>query len=192
MAENLSISFPRHLLNQTHATIRAAFEQKPCDITETGIMGNINITSILTKIIQDTGRFVETYASDVLYGISSIRTLCEKTYALEDEIDEIFVFGLRRMGVDHGNFVMSRLYNDVTSFSSYLYPDRYYRRILAVRVHVFDKDPEGNQISTPQIECGLRNITDALYKLNPADIDQNGNIQYAPFENGNPKPIEKN
>lgn len=79
------IEYPRELLNHTPATVRHAFDNTndPHAITETGKLGNINISNILSEIIIQTGRLADRYASDCIYDIENIRALCEKIYYIE-------------------------------------------------------------------------------------------------------------
>ena len=65
---------------------------------------DINYSSILTHLIQWTGRMCERFASDLFISWSSI--VEELT---EPDIDKTFLFGLREDGVDHTNWVLSRL-----------------------------------------------------------------------------------
>jgi hypothetical protein len=68
---------------------------------ERGDCWDINTSSILTKLIQETGRLVEHYASDLFvdWGIFE-RELKDGT--VED--GDRFVFALRDMGVDHAPY----------------------------------------------------------------------------------------
>lgn len=68
----------------------------------------INYSSILTKLIQETGRFCESFASDLFIDWQAV-TRCIDTDA---EINETFLFGLREYGVDHKEYVISRFEND--------------------------------------------------------------------------------
>lgn len=235
------IEFPSHLLNQTHATIRYAFDhtgsngifnmardgdeggvanlilhtlppdvdtgrfdenklastlarilcQAASNIEEHGNMGYINITSITTRIIQEAGRYVNSWASDALYGLDHIRELCENEYPLQEDIDEIFVFGLRRNGVDHGNYVMHEMSKDLNPFNPYLRAQPYYRKVLAVRVTISaNRNENGVPLSKPRVTCELKDLTDAFLRLNDADKGPDGKVMMAPFEGGNPVPVD--
>ena len=77
-------------------------------IEECGRDFEINYSSILTKLIQECGRLCESYASDLFITWNRIvRNLEEKT--LETSVE---LFGIREMGVDHKEFVLSRYNND--------------------------------------------------------------------------------
>lgn len=69
---------------------------------------DINYSSILTKLIQECGRLCESYASDLFITWNSIeRKLKEKTMETT-----AYLFGIREMGVDHNEFVLSRYNNN--------------------------------------------------------------------------------
>lgn len=180
-----TIPFPKNLIHNTPATIRMAFDSAAPLITCEGNMGSINISDILTRVIQDAGRFCEHYASDILYGLDRIRTLCDNKYDLEETIDEIFSFGLRECGSDHNAYILNQLANSRAG-GPYVYAMPYYRRVLAVRVHVY-VDP---QWSTPRCVCELRDISHKFLHLNKADIDDNGQVNPGPYPDGNPVPID--
>lgn len=173
MAER--IPFPKHLLNVTYRTIRNAFDRsdKPdYMIMEEGYPGNVNISSILTRILQEAGRFSEAYTSDVLYDLDTLRTLAGNEYPLDEDIDEIYTFGIRRHGVDGNNFVMSRLIDTMRPLSSYLFAESQYRKILAVRVTAkADRDEDGYPIGITPVRFQLKDLTDAFHALNFEDVD---------------------
>ena len=90
---------------------------------------DINYSSILTKLIQECGRWCESYASDLFISWNSIiKKLEEKTMKTS-----AYLFGIREMGVDHDEFVLSR-YNNSGYFAMYEY-----RKIYRLDVKV-DED----------------------------------------------------
>lgn len=185
------IDFPAHLLNQTPATIRWAFDKtEPILLEERGEIGHTNISGILTRIIQDTGRFAERWASDCIYTIDSLRELCCKEYPLEQEIDEILVFAIRQDGVDGNQFLMNQLHNSIRPPYPYVYATPYYRRILGVRVHIFMQSYPGCSGRYPRVECQLKDISNGFHTLNQADLDDNGRPKGLPYPEGNPCPID--
>lgn len=195
MTENLSTFLKPHI-NNTPATLRYAFEKAGQPILkESGDIGFINITDILTKIIQDVGRFAEHYASDALYNIDHIRALCETKYCLEEvEIDEIFAFAIRESGVDGNTFLMQRLYSSKRFPNDYVYATPQYRRILAVRVHAgmmpyFDDAPDGEK--SLRIKCELKDLTHKFNRIDRADLTEDGELIQGPYpgETGNPIPF---
>lgn len=67
----------------------------------------INYSSILTKLIQEAGRLCDHYASDLFIDWNSI----EKSLQVREESKEVFLFGFRKMGVDHKEYVLNRFNN---------------------------------------------------------------------------------
>lgn len=68
---------------------------------------SINTSSIFSKLITFTGRFCESYASDIFLDLLDVYNylehgLCE---------DKIWLFGIRQMGVDHAAFVLNNSNN---------------------------------------------------------------------------------
>lgn len=69
---------------------------------------DINYSSILTKLIQECGRLCESYASDLFITWNRIvRELEGRTMETS-----VYLFGIREMGVDHTEFVLSRYNNN--------------------------------------------------------------------------------
>ena len=182
------LPFPYDEINITPATIRYAFDKHENIICiEHGDLGSINISDILTRIIQDTGRFVERWASDCLITIDHINSLAKTTYKLEQEIDEIYCLGLRRDGVDHNSYIMNTLMKNQRGYlDCFTSAEPYYRRVLAVRVHVW-LDEEFHSV---RVECTLKDLTSSFSRINKADLDENGKLIPSPYKNGNPVPID--
>ena len=84
---------------------------------------SINLSSIYTKLIQETGRFCERFASDVLYGIKTLESFMNETGPFE--VTEFF--GLRENGVDGFEYIMHNFKNG--------YSASYYRKIYAVKLY---------------------------------------------------------
>ena len=188
-----NVEFPRNYLYQTPATIRVAFEAESKGIKEESNMGGMNISSILTNIIQETGRFAERLASDVLCDIDTIRLLCENAYPLEEDIDEVLGLGIRRDGVDGNNFLLSRLAGSVCGpMSGYVFPEHIYRKILAVRVRVSaERSEDGFILGKPWVVCELKDISSRFLHLDAADFDAEGHLLLPRYKNGNPKPQKR-
>ncbi len=72
-----------------------------------GLFWDINYSSILSKLIVETGRLVEHYASDLFISWRSI----EENLANPDYKGGKYLFGMREDGVDHNNFVIARFNN---------------------------------------------------------------------------------
>lgn len=84
-------------------------------ITERGSLDwkgkmDINYSSILTKLIQETGRLCDRFASDLFISWKSVDRWINNRTAGE-KANERFVFGLRESGVDHKEFCETRLTN---------------------------------------------------------------------------------
>lgn len=154
------------------ATIRCAFDRTGSDhdITASGYPGDINLSSIFTRIIQLTGRFAESYASDVLLELDDIRALVSDPPEIEPgkSIDIIIPMGVRRQGVDHDAFLMRRLLQtrQPSLLGSYVHPEHVYRAILACRVQIKQEDG-----SRPYITCTLRSVMDSIISVMPDDMD---------------------
>lgn len=77
---------------------------------------DINYSSILTRLIQECGRLCESYASDLFITWDGIvQKLKEKTMETSTHL-----FGIREMGVDHNEFVLSR-YNNTGCYAKHEY-----------------------------------------------------------------------
>lgn len=80
-------------------------------ITESGSLSyysgqyNINYSSILSKLIQEAGRYCEAYASDLFIDWQAVLRCIENTSGC---IMESFLFGFRKYGVDHKEYVFNR------------------------------------------------------------------------------------
>ena len=70
-------------------------------------MWSINTSSILTRLIQEAGRYCENYASDLFIQWSRVEKM------LNDEIEpKTQFFGFRENGVDHEEWIDNRLQED--------------------------------------------------------------------------------
>ena len=89
---------------------------------------DINYSSILTKLIQECGRLCESYASDLFI------TWNEIVQKLKDKTMEtsVYLFGIRDMGVDHNEFILSR-YDNNGCFAMHEYRKMY-------RLNIFVED----------------------------------------------------
>lgn len=165
----------------TYATIRAAFNTSTEIMEEYGDAGHSNVSSIMTKIMQDVGRFSERHSSDAFFGLEKLYALAHEEYRVDPEnpFDEIFCFGIRQDGVDHSDWVMDNLAKCRDHFTGYVFPERHYRRVLAVRCRAaFDKD-----LRCTRARFSLRDITHAFHAIEPADLKENGiDVINLPYE----------
>ncbi len=134
--------------------------QKPL-MTETGYWEtscatskwSINLSSIATKLIQETGRFCESYASDFLINWQTIEDLLTRPMDtfLDHDLFGMQIFGIRQMGVDGIAYLLSRAKNNTCRM------DDYYRKVYAV---VWLITPE-----TKEIKIKLYDIHSQCYEL---------------------------
>lgn len=86
---------------------------------------SINMSFIYTAIIKESAR-CDNYASDILYEIANIDNAIRDLNKEEDSI----IFGFRDMGVDHYNFIKSRI--------EYGNLEDYYRTICFIEITKHD------------------------------------------------------
>lgn len=98
--------------------------------------GDINLSSIYTALIQEAGRWCESYASDLLIDIDGVKNALEKIDDWKDlknyeEVDGretvYFKFGFRQDGVDHKEFIDIRSKEEAKKYY-------YYRSIWELRI----------------------------------------------------------
>ena len=70
----------------------------------------INYSSILTRLIQDAGRFCEYYASDLFIDWGSVEAFINEW--VDGDVEKTFLFGFRKSGVDGNSYVLSRYNNE--------------------------------------------------------------------------------
>lgn len=132
---------------------------------------NVNMSDVYTRLIQDAGRFAESYASDLLYDIDAIRDLLsalpeDADFGGRDRLDYYIAVGIRENGVDGNQFVMSRLEQSAAaSFGHYANPRTAYRKLLCVHV-TFTKD---------HVSAKLVDVTDHVLSIEQADKENKKN-----------------
>lgn len=87
---------------------------------------DVNYSSILTKLIQEAGRWCESYASDLFIDWQKVEHFMENSEFTSEKL----VFGFRKMGVDHLEYVLSSLNNG--------YSTDYYRSVWMLEIKVED------------------------------------------------------
>lgn len=93
----------------------------------------INLSSILTRLIQDTGRFCDTHADDVLFDIEDIVDIAK--HGVEGRIPDVAIkaVGIRANGVDGAEYIFSNMNSN--------WHNDYYRRIYGIRItHAVEHD----------------------------------------------------
>lgn len=68
----------------------------------------INYSSILTKLIQEAGRWCEAFASDLFVDWNNIEEKLKKG----EDINATYLFGFRQSGVDHKDWVEAKGINN--------------------------------------------------------------------------------
>lgn len=89
------------------------------------ICASANLDGIYQILIENTGRFVESHAADLLITLPHV----EEQIADIDSEKDIIYFGLRTRGVDHENYILQRL---MENYKDAAYVEYYYRKIFAV------------------------------------------------------------
>ena len=118
------------------------------------IKTSINLSSIYDTLIYNTGRFTERFASDLIIDIHNLEeAVFNKPF---ENKDRIFLFGMRRDGVDHNNYI----YSNIKSYASQTgYLNTYYRKILAVKIQI---EPVSYSTNMFDITVSIRDITNIL------------------------------
>ena len=70
----------------------------------------INYSSILTRLIQEAGRFCKYYASDLFIDWASVERFLESWSG--GDVHNVNLFGFRQSGVDGNSFILSRYNNE--------------------------------------------------------------------------------
>lgn len=84
-------------------------------IKETAQIGNLNISSIFSELIQAAGMGCESFASDLFYDLTAINN------AIESAEEKVFYIGIRIYGVDGASFIRSRLNRKSCNYSPNCY-----------------------------------------------------------------------
>ena len=76
---------------------------------------NCNFSSEWSRLINEAGRWCESYASDIFIDFESIKAYLERLKNGEESEGREFWFGFRQMGVDHLAFIQSRTEREYAS-----------------------------------------------------------------------------
>lgn len=112
--------------------------------------GNINTSTILTKLIQDTGRFCERYASELFMAWEHMMIDIDGWNTRQGEVR--FLFGIRKDGVDYDNFVVAKVNRYNTS-----YLNEMYRKLYMIEVTI-DTDKSCDDYVNLTMELGEARI----------------------------------
>ena len=139
--------------------IEDAFERSNDIIaTECGSKwSNLNISSITTKLIQETGRFCENYASDLLINIDRMNEHIKEMDVLKTPEKAYVAFGIRQLGVDGNAYVALRIYEG-GQHASYKVISDYYRKIFCVKI-----SRRVNEFGLLETTVELKNIQSSIY-----------------------------
>lgn len=115
---------------------KIAFVAEPA-ITASGYGTDLNYSSILTRLIQEAGRWCKSYASDLFIDWHSIDSAI-RSGGLESGAH---LFGFRESGVDGNSFILSR-YDQLNCNSD---PGAVYRAIWRLDIFVDNDTEDGRQ-----------------------------------------------
>lgn len=100
----------------------------------------INLSSIATYLIQETGRFCDSYASDFLIDWNRVLKCIEEIDEMEGPYRVVVGFGIRENGVDGNCYITTNINENrttelqVNKYNSYKVINDHYRRIYAVEI----------------------------------------------------------
>lgn len=122
---------------------------------------SINISSILTKLIQDTGRFCDTHADDILFDLEDIVKIAK--HGVENMIPHVTVkaVGIRASGVDGAEYIFNNMNNN--------WHDDYYRRIYGIKItHLVEHDEDTVTVELRDIKA---EVDIAAYRMQIAGTE---------------------
>lgn len=127
-----------------------------------GHIMDVNASSILTKLIQDTGRFAESYASDLFIHWESFMDTLKNLDKEEILMETAFAtaFGIRRFGVDNNYYLMQRLAETLKGPGSYVYAEQVYRKIFLLETIL-----SPGRYGSKRIELKLYDATSDIHKI---------------------------
>lgn len=145
-------------------------DQNPPICSETGAYGNINTSQTLTRLIQETGRFAERFASDLFIDWKQVENIIGYGNWMRPKDNEThyLAFGIRRDGVDGNAYVIRRLIDTTDKRSAYLNAEKTYRRLFILKIQLtYDEIQLQKGFNMNDITCdvsmGLKDLTEALY-----------------------------
>lgn len=154
-------------MTRNYKTILDAFDATKGQLDIASSMGEVNTSSIATKLIQAVGRYCDNYASDFLITWKSFEECLNAEY--KGETRDVFAFGIRQLGVDGNDYIVTRMREWDKGFYPYDMASLYYRKVLAVEIHRAPYSLFPNEIMTT---VTLKDITGNL-KLSDLDKDTN-------------------
>lgn len=128
----------------------------------------MNTSNILTRLIQETGRFAETYASDLFLNWQIVEDIIGNGDWEKPKGEEVhyLIFGIRENGVDTNAYLIQNLLKTrqdmaLPSDEIRVQPKQVYRRIMAVKIHI-----RGNYIN-----MGLKDLTNGFRSILAKDAE---------------------
>lgn len=145
-------------------------DQNPPICSETGSYGNINTSQTLTRLIQETGRFTERFASDLFIDWKHVENIIGYGNWMRPKNNEThyLAFGIRRDGVDGNAYVIRQLIDTTDKRSAYLNAEKTYRRLFILKIQLtYDEIQLQKGFNMNDITCDvsmeLKDLTEALY-----------------------------
>lgn len=140
-------------------TLQKAFDNTTNRLAKTsGELKDINTSDIASCLIQECGRWAESYSSDMLVTWNIIQRYLDGSNPPPEDGHLLFIFGIRRNGVDGPMSVMARITQGIGPFNHYL-DTELYRRILGLEINIADN----------MCSMTLKNIEHQLGYLNKKD-----------------------
>ncbi len=129
------------MIYETPEYLKICYENAKIILHTEGQVGSVNLSDILTFLIQNTGRFVERYASDLFIIWQNVETMVNQTKnrkGLPPE-EAIIYFGLRKQGVDNNSYIMINLKETavpVENDAFYIDYEKTYRKLFAIKITI--------------------------------------------------------
>lgn len=138
---------------------------------ETGyINAGMNISGTMNLVIQNVGRFAESYAGDILIDVSHVYAMVNK-HRVEPQGENVAIgIGIRKNGVDHNAYIMNRL-AETARANSLNYPlvEKDYRKVLVILIDILPKPAINDALCTVR----LYDVTDHLGRMTEEDMAWN-------------------
>lgn len=152
---------------KTQQTFRNAVVIKSPIDQASGYGKDINLSHILTTLIQKTGRFTERFASDLFISWEDLIETMNDIWDNKNENETaefIKIFGLRESGVDGNLFTINRLKGtqNPSDINRYVYVQYVYRKIYALSVTIHEDK---------KTDVKLYDITNNIIKIAQEDLD---------------------
>lgn len=145
-------------------------DQNPPICSETGSYRNINTSHTLTKLIQETGRFTERFASDLFIDWQHVENIIGYGNWMRPKNNEThyLAFGIRRDGVDGNAYVIRNLLNTAKGNGSCMWADKIYRKLFILKIQLtYDEIQRQKCFNIDDMNCdvtmALKDLTHCAY-----------------------------